>query len=656
MGFLSCRTTLVLCVAVMLAGRASAQAVSFSQPQLYPTGLGPEQVAVADFNLDGKPDVAVLNPAGMGSVSILLGKGDGTFSAPVNTPLGTSPKAILVADFNGDGRPDVFTDSYDGNTGSWSLWVLPGRGDGTFGVPLIMPGYGGFNGYVAGDFNGDGAVDVAATNAQTGTVSVFLGNGRGGLASPVQHVAGNGPGSIVLADLNGDSKLDLVVGNVDPGGDLAVLLGNGDGTFQAAVHYPMEPSGVPGFGLAVGDLNGDGYADVAVVEAFFPANTNSVAVFLGSSDGTLRFSRSYRIPKPIYSLAIADVTLDGQPDILVANFSSGTRAFVSILPGNGDGTFVTQVDFPVFFSAVWIAVDDFNGDLKPDVVIADRNAGGAVVLINTTPARPPALAPNGVRSVANGAIPNPPGSLVYAQGRYLANVTPKPLIATSTPLPAHLQDNLDDVSVTVNGAAAPMYYALPNYVCFQLPWETDLSTGTATMVATRNGAASAPLQFSVAKFSPGIFTTAGSGVGLAWAIYAVPSKIDPKGTVAQPTDSVPGQVGVPATGGDLLYIYAGGLGPVGPKTMPDGQAPCPLTAPCPATYNATDYSTTTKPTVMVGGIPATVLFAGLHPVYPGLYLVYFKIPAGVPKGNMVPIQLSINGLSTDPANVTIAVQ
>jgi hypothetical protein len=126
MGFLSCRTSLVLCVAVMFAGRASAQAVSFSQPKLYPTGLGPEQVAVADFNL----------------VSILLAKGDGTFSAPVNTPLGTSPKAILVADFNGDGRPDVFTDSYDGNTGSWSLWVLPGRGDGTFGVPLhpVYPG------------------------------------------------------------------------------------------------------------------------------------------------------------------------------------------------------------------------------------------------------------------------------------------------------------------------------------------------------------------------------------------------------------------------------------------------------------------------------------------------------------------------------------
>jgi len=654
----SYRVTLLLCVALLLAGRASGQAVSFSQPKLYKTGLGPEQVAVADFNLDGKSDIAVLNAAGLGSFSILLGNGDGTFFAPLNTSLGTSaPKALLVADFNGDGKPDILTDTYDGNTGGGSIWILLGRGDGTFEPPLMIQGSGAFNDCATGDFNGDGAMDMATTNAQAGTVNVYVGNGRGGFASPVQYIAGKGPVFIVTADLNADGKLDLVVANVDPGGDLTVLLGNGDGTFQAAVHYAMEPGGVPNFGLAVGDLNSDGHPDVAVVENFFPANTNSVAVFLGSSDGTLRFSRSYGISKPIYSLAIADVTLDGQPDILVANHNSGMQAIVSVLPGNSDGTFATQVDFPVLLGAVWLAVDDLNGDLKPDVVIADRNAGGAVVLINATPPRPPALAPNGVRSVANGAIPNQPGSLVYAQGRYLANVTPKPLIARSTPLPTQLRDNLDDVSVTINGIPAPMYYALPNYVSFQLPWETDLSTGTATMVVTRNSAASAPLEFRVGKFSPGIFTTAGSGVGLAWAIYALPSKIDSKGTVAQPANSVPGQVGVPATAGDVLYIYAGGLGPVGPKMMPDGQAPCPLPpGACPAGFNSIDYSTITKPTVTVGGIPATVTFSGLHPVYPGLYLVYYEIPANVPRGNAVPIQLSINGFSTDPANVTIAIQ
>lgn len=282
---------------------------------------------------------------------------------------------------------------------------------------------------------------------------------------------------------------------------------------------------------------------------------------------------------------------------------------------------------------------------------------GGTVTINQPPLGGPqaTLMPSSVRSVANGAVPNAPGSLVYAQGTNMATATSKPLIATLTPLPTHLVDSLDSVSVTVNGVAAPMYYALPNYVAFQLPWQTDLSTGKATMVVTRNGVASAPLQFPVGKFSPGFFTTAGSGVGMAWATYALPSRINPKAALAQTANAVPGQVGAPATAGDLIYIYAAGLGPVGPKTVSNGYAPCPINASCPG-YNALDYSTTTKPAVTVGGVLATVTFAGLHPVYPGIYLVFFKMPSGVPKGNAVPVQLHIGALSTDPNNVTIAVQ
>ena len=185
------------------------------------------------------------------------------------------------------------------------------------------------------------------------------------------------------------------------------------------------------------------------------------------------------------------------------------------------------------------------------------------------------------------------------------------------------------------------------------------------MVVTRNGVASVPQQVLVSKFSPGIFTTTGDGLGLAWAIYALPSKINPKGHIAQAASigSCPTPVcyvGVPATVGDTLYVYAGGLGPVGPRTMQNGHAPCPLnnnvSGPCPAGFNAADYSTITKPVIMIGGVEATVTFAGLHPVYPGLYVVYFEIPSGAPKGHAVPIQLSIDGVSTAAKNVTIAIQ
>ena len=262
---------------------------------------------------------------------------------------------------------------------------------------------------------------------------------------------------------------------------------------------------------------------------------------------------------------------------------------------------------------------------------------------------------NGVRSVANGATPNPPGSLIYAQGASLAFAT---IIASSTPLPTHLQANFDDVSVTINGIPAPMYYVLPNYVSFQLPWETDVSTGSATMIVTHNGIASAPLQFPVGEFSPGIYTTSGNGSGMAWAIFAAPSKINPNGQVAQAV-SVGSYPGVPATAGDLLYIYAAGLGPA--KNMEDGRAPCSLAnnrpGSCPAGYSAADYSTITTPSITIGGVQAKVDAAILDPTYPGLYLVFFEIPANAPKGNAVPIQLQIpGGPGTDPANVTIAIQ
>jgi uncharacterized protein (TIGR03437 family) len=177
-------------------------------------------------------------------------------------------------------------------------------------------------------------------------------------------------------------------------------------------------------------------------------------------------------------------------------------------------------------------------------------------------------------------------------------------------------------------------------------------------VVTRNGIGSAPLQFPVGEFSPGIFTTSGTGSGMAWAIFAAPSKIHPKGQVEQAT-SVGTYLGVPATAGDRLCIYAAGLGPA--KHMLDGQAPCPLAnnkaGPCPASYNALDYSTTTTPVIMVGGVQAKVDASILNPTYPGLYLVFFEIPVGSPKGNTVLVQLQIpGGPSTDPANVTIAIQ
>ena len=266
----------------------------------------------------------------------------------------------------------------------------------------------------------------------------------------------------------------------------------------------------------------------------------------------------------------------------------------------------------------------------------------------------PTIDTSGVHSVANGSTTNPPGSLIYATGTNMASQT---LVANSTPLALQMQTSTDDVSVTVNGITVPMYYITPTAVSLQLPWET--ATGTATMVVTRNGVESNAMTFQIGQFSPGIYTTNGVGTGMAWAIFASTSKLNSKAQVAQ-SSNVSTYVGGAATAGDILYIYAAGLGPPKDSTKAvDGQAPCPLTnsvpGPCPAGYNASDYATLNTPVVTIGGTPAKVNASILDPTYPGLYLVFFTVPAGTPTGSAVPIQLEVGGVTT-PNDVTIAIQ
>ena len=295
--------------------------------------------------------------------------------------------------------------------------------------------------------------------------------------------------------------------------------------------------------------------------------------------------------KSTSSLAISsgDLTLDAQGDanavfiFQMASTLTTTTGRQVILAG---GAQASNIFWQVGSSATLGTNSVFKGTIMADQSISLTTGAtldgralariAAVTLQSNVVTKPvasstpqPTLVSNSVRSVANGAIPNPPGSLIYVQGANLANATTK-IVASSTPLLTHLQNSVDNVSATVNGTLVPMYYALPNYVAFQLPWETSLSTGTATLVVTRNGVASTPLQFSVSQFSPGIYTTSGNGIGMAWAIFAAPSKINPKDRWRRPA-TLAAYVGVAATKGDVLYIYAGGLGPPQERAEDDGR-------------------------------------------------------------------------------------
>jgi uncharacterized protein (TIGR03437 family) len=196
-----------------------------------------------------------------------------------------------------------------------------------------------------------------------------------------------------------------------------------------------------------------------------------------------------------------------------------------------------------------------------------------------------------------------------------------------------------------------MFYASTTQTSVQLPWK--ITDGTANIVVTRNGTASASQQLQVGQFSPGIFTTTQNGQGMALAFNAVPITVNGKAAlaIAQPAGSVPGLPTVPAKVGDHMFVYCTGLGAVTPS-IADGAAPCALSG-CKSTD--TQRKTNTLPKVLIGGVSAHVEFSGLAPQFVGVYQLNFQLPSGVPTGNAVPIHIQIGG-ATSRDGVTIAVQ
>jgi hypothetical protein len=334
-----------------------------------PVGVGtrPYGMATGDFNGDGLTDLVVQN-YGSNNVSVLLGRGDGTFQPQVTYAVGTLPERVLVADMNGDGNLDLVV----ANTGSSTIGVLLGNGDGTFQPQVTYP-CGSPVGLGVMDVNHDGIPDVVAGDYYSNTISVLLGNGDGTLKAAVTYAAGGTPQTVAEGDFNGDGNIDIVVGN-ESGATVGVLLGNGDGTFQTMVTYAVGNSPQS---VQVGDFNADGKADLAVANN----GDGTISVLLGNGDGTFQPQVTYPVGVQPVGLAIADFNGDGIEDITVGNTGQASLT-QSVLLGKGDGTFAEQVTFPAGNFPYGTTTGDFNGDGLPDIVAANFNDGTATIFLS----------------------------------------------------------------------------------------------------------------------------------------------------------------------------------------------------------------------------------------------------------------------------------
>ena len=300
---------------------------------------------------------------------------NGTFAPASGSPYGagsTVTASVAVGDFNGDGKPDLAIGHNSGDTVS----VLLGNGDGTFQAAVSYPAGSGYS-VAVGDFNGDGKLDLVTANiggSFAGTVSVLLGNGDGSFQNAVNYPAGSVPYTVAVGDFNGDGKPDLAVANNVDAGTVSVLLGNGDGTFQAATSYSVGAYTDPG-SVAVGDFNGDGKPDLVTANG----NNKTVSVLLGNGDGTFRSAVSSAAGGGAYTVAVGDFNGDGRPDLATTNGSVG--GVVSVLLGNGDGTFQTAKNYGVGRQPESVAIGDFNGDGSPDLVVTNFNTSPGVASV-----------------------------------------------------------------------------------------------------------------------------------------------------------------------------------------------------------------------------------------------------------------------------------
>jgi hypothetical protein len=369
--------------------------LSFSPAVSYPVGAGPQAVVAGDFNNDHVLDLAVAN-YGSSTVSVLLGKPNGTFQPAVTSATGSNPLSLAVGDFDADGNLDIAT----ANAGDVS--VLLGRGDGTF-APARNTDIGSSPQSVAvGDFNADGTLDLAVTSNifipgyygpgwwggywgnyyypgnyypgyNEGRANVLLGTGDGSFAPPSTTDLGYGyHSSAAVADVNGDGNQDFVTVD-DDAATVNVLQGDGAGNLLGPANCATDA--YP-YAVTAGDVDGDGNIDLITASP----SDNVVSVLVGDGLGGFGPAQNFAAGGGPTAVALRDFNNDGRLDIATANSASND---VSVLRGAGAGTFAAPVTTAAGSGPWALAAGDFDGDLFPDLAVANSGSGNVSVLLNT---------------------------------------------------------------------------------------------------------------------------------------------------------------------------------------------------------------------------------------------------------------------------------
>lgn len=325
-------------------------------------------ISAGDVNGDGILDAV---GASEGDATILLGVGDGTFETATTLTFGSNVLYSDLADVNGDGNLDIVGADYDLGT----LNVMIGNGDGTFSA---------YQSYAAGgvsetlqaevaDINGDGEMDVVVGNVPGDSVAVFIGNGDGSFKARQTFATHDAARDLQFNDFDGDGELDLIVtGN---SGGVHFMQGNGNGTFKAGVSYRGGAGVISS--ATIGDFNGDGIDDLVVSDY----DNGYGSLLIGNGNGTFQARTTISIGPTANVVRSVDLDSDGDLDLVTANDSPGG---VSVTLGNGDGTFRARVSYAGVSFVNGAALGDFNGDGAIDIVTANNTSDTVGVLLANT--------------------------------------------------------------------------------------------------------------------------------------------------------------------------------------------------------------------------------------------------------------------------------